>query len=159
MICIELSFTDDPARLAARPAHRQRLVDMQARGLLLAAGPWGDDSGALLVLTTDEPGAEQRGAARWQAGPDHSSKTAVQTNDTAECEASLISFGSYIANYREERLLTNQTLPNEMRTTTRNGMSNDHHQPSNQTLRTTASTPITKPSTRALKYEGGLRRV
>lgn len=57
MICIELSFTDDPARLAARPAHRQRLVDLQARGLLLAAGPWGDDSGALLVLTTDEPGA------------------------------------------------------------------------------------------------------
>jgi len=57
MICIELSFTDDPARLAARPAHRQRLVDLHDRGLLLAAGPWGDDSGALLVLTTDEPGA------------------------------------------------------------------------------------------------------
>lgn len=57
MICIELSFTDDPARLAARPAHRQQLVDLQARGLLLAAGPWADDSGALLVLTTDESGA------------------------------------------------------------------------------------------------------
>lgn len=58
MICIELAFTDDPARLAARPSHRQRLVDLQASGLLLAAGPWGDDSGALLVLTTDEPGAQ-----------------------------------------------------------------------------------------------------
>ena len=57
MICIELSFTNDPARLAARPAHRTRLVDLQTRGLLLAAGPWGDDSGALLVLTTDEQGA------------------------------------------------------------------------------------------------------
>ena len=74
-------------------------------------------------------------------------------------ETSLISFGSYIANYREERLLTHQTLPNEMRTTTRNGMSNDHRQPFNQTLRTTTSAPITKPSTRAPKYEGGMRRV
>lgn len=58
MICIELSFTDDPARLAARPAHRQRLVDLHEGGLLLAAGPWGDDSGALLLLTTDGPGAD-----------------------------------------------------------------------------------------------------
>ena len=54
MICIELAFTDDPARLTARPAHRQRLADLEANGLLLAAGPWADESGALLVLTTDE---------------------------------------------------------------------------------------------------------
>lgn len=59
MICIELSFTDDPARLAARPAHRQRLADLHARGLLLAAGPWSDDSGALIVLRTDEAGAQE----------------------------------------------------------------------------------------------------
>lgn len=58
MICIELSFSDDPARLAGRPAHRRRLADLHAAGLLLAAGPWADDSGALLVLTTDEPGAD-----------------------------------------------------------------------------------------------------
>lgn len=58
MICIELSFTDDPARLAARPAHRQRLQDLYAQGALLAAGPWNDDSGALLVLTTDRAEAE-----------------------------------------------------------------------------------------------------
>jgi len=58
VICIELSFTDDSARLAARPAHRERLQDLYARGSLLAAGPWDDDSGALLVLDTDRAGAE-----------------------------------------------------------------------------------------------------
>lgn len=58
MICIELAFTDDPARLAARPAHRQRLQDLHARGALLAAGPWDDDSGALLVLDTDATDGE-----------------------------------------------------------------------------------------------------
>lgn len=53
MICIELEFTDDPARLAARPAHRVRLQQLHDDGLLLAAGPWGDDSGALIVLLAD----------------------------------------------------------------------------------------------------------
>jgi uncharacterized protein YciI len=64
MVSIELSFTDDPARLAARPAHRQRLADLHARGIMLAAGPWEDDSGALLLLlTTDEPHARELMAA------------------------------------------------------------------------------------------------
>lgn len=54
MICVELAFTDDQQRLDARPAHRQRLVDLYARSALLAAGPWHDDSGALLVFTGDE---------------------------------------------------------------------------------------------------------
>ncbi len=58
MICIELSFTDDPARLAARSAHRQRLTNLHARGVLHAAGPWADESGALLLLTTDTEGAQ-----------------------------------------------------------------------------------------------------
>lgn len=53
-ICVELAFTDDNRRLDARPAHRQRLTDLHARGRLLAAGPWHDDSGALLVFTGDE---------------------------------------------------------------------------------------------------------
>ena len=57
VICIELSFTDDPARLAARPAHRQQLQELHARGVLLAAGPWDDDSGAILLLETDQAGA------------------------------------------------------------------------------------------------------
>lgn len=50
MVCIELSFTDDPARLAARPAHRLRLEALHAQGVLVAAGPWDDDSGALLIF-------------------------------------------------------------------------------------------------------------
>ncbi|MCO1659472.1 YciI family protein [Pseudonocardia humida] len=58
MICIELAFTPDPARLAARPAHRRRLADLHARGVLVAAGPWADDSGALLILATDRAGAD-----------------------------------------------------------------------------------------------------
>ena len=50
MIVLELAFDDDPRRLAARSAHRQRLADLRANGTLLLAGPWGDDSGALLVF-------------------------------------------------------------------------------------------------------------
>ncbi|MBE1485335.1 YciI family protein [Plantactinospora soyae] len=55
MIVLELSFTDDPARLAARPAHRERLARLHTEGLLRAAGPWRDDSGALLLFDTEEP--------------------------------------------------------------------------------------------------------
>lgn len=50
MIVLELAFTEAPQRLAARPAHRQRLVELHARGTLVMAGPWADDSGALLVF-------------------------------------------------------------------------------------------------------------
>lgn len=53
MICVELSFTDDPARLAARPAHRDRLRALHQQGELLLAGPWEGDSGALLIFTVD----------------------------------------------------------------------------------------------------------
>jgi len=59
MICVELSFTDDPARLAARPAHRERLRALHEQGALLLAGPWDDDSGALLVFTVDRTGVDR----------------------------------------------------------------------------------------------------
>jgi hypothetical protein len=55
MIVLELSFTDDPARLAARPAHREHLARLHTDGRLVAAGPWADDSGALLLFDADEP--------------------------------------------------------------------------------------------------------
>lgn len=58
MICIELSFTADSARLDARPAHRRRLRDLYAQGVLVAAGPWDDDSGALLVFDIERAGVE-----------------------------------------------------------------------------------------------------
>jgi uncharacterized protein len=51
MFAVELAFSDDPARLALRPAHRERLAALAAGGLLLAAGPWSDDSGALLLFS------------------------------------------------------------------------------------------------------------
>jgi uncharacterized protein len=54
VICVELAFTDSEQRLAARPAHRQRLAGLHDRGALLAAGPWEDDSGALLIFRLDE---------------------------------------------------------------------------------------------------------
>lgn len=59
MICIELSFNADPARLDARPAHRRRLEDLHAQGILVAAGPWDDDSGALLVFDIERSDVEQ----------------------------------------------------------------------------------------------------
>ena len=57
MVCIELAFSNDPRRLQARTAHRQRLAVLHQRGVLAAAGPWDDDSGALLIFRLDEPGA------------------------------------------------------------------------------------------------------
>lgn len=53
MIVVELVFGDDPARLAARPAHREVLARLKERGVLVMAGPWADDSGALLVFDAE----------------------------------------------------------------------------------------------------------
>jgi uncharacterized protein YciI len=59
MYVIELAFGDDERRLAARPAQRERLARLHAEGRLALAGPWADDSGALLVFRTDEPGLRE----------------------------------------------------------------------------------------------------
>ncbi len=53
MITLELTFTPTEDRLEARPAHRQILERLHGDGTLIAAGPWLDDSGALLVFDTD----------------------------------------------------------------------------------------------------------
>lgn len=63
MITVELAFDDDPRRLAARPAHRQRLVELHERGMLVLAGPWADDSGALLVFDADRSEVDRELAA------------------------------------------------------------------------------------------------
>jgi uncharacterized protein YciI len=47
---IELSFTAEPERLAARPAHRHRLTDLHREGVVRMAGPFADDSGAVIVI-------------------------------------------------------------------------------------------------------------
>jgi uncharacterized protein YciI len=53
MYALELGFSDDPARLEGRPAHRDRLVALRDAGQLLAAGPYADESGALLLFRVD----------------------------------------------------------------------------------------------------------
>lgn len=53
MYALELAFSDDPARLAGRPAHRERLAALRESGRLLAAGPYADESGALLLFRVD----------------------------------------------------------------------------------------------------------
>jgi uncharacterized protein YciI len=58
MLVLELAFDDHPARLAARPAHRARLAALHAEGTLVMAGPWADDSGALLVFDLDDLSTE-----------------------------------------------------------------------------------------------------
>lgn len=50
MFVVELAFDDNPERLAARPAHRERLQALHETGRLVMAGPLADDSGALLVF-------------------------------------------------------------------------------------------------------------
>ena len=59
MIAIELARSPPPARLAERPAHRALLADLHARGVVLAAGPWADDSGALILVDGDLAAAEE----------------------------------------------------------------------------------------------------
>lgn len=47
---LELAFDDNPQRLAARAAHRERLERLHDDGALRMAGPFADDSGALLLF-------------------------------------------------------------------------------------------------------------
>lgn len=64
MIAVILSFSDDPARLELRPRHRELLGELHAEGLLVAAGPFGDQSGALLLFATDDVAAVKSALAR-----------------------------------------------------------------------------------------------
>ena len=80
MMILELAFTASAERLAARPAHRSILARLHEEGRLLAAGPWADDSGALLVFDVERaelrrildadpyyrtPGVEVAGIREW----------------------------------------------------------------------------------------------
>ena len=53
MLIVELASTASPERLAARPAHRACLARLHDEGLLVAAGPWANDTGALLIFDAD----------------------------------------------------------------------------------------------------------
>jgi len=48
---------DQEGRLAVRPAHREYLAELVDRGVLLASGPWVDQSGALLVYEVADEAA------------------------------------------------------------------------------------------------------
>ena len=50
MYVVELAFDGNPARLALRPAHRDKLTALHAAGKVRLAGPYADESGALLVF-------------------------------------------------------------------------------------------------------------
>ena len=50
MWIVELTLAGTPERLAARPAHRTQLSELHQRGVVRMAGPWADDSGALIVF-------------------------------------------------------------------------------------------------------------
>lgn len=64
MWIVELAFTDVPDRLAARPAHRERITALHAEGKVRISGPLADDSGAVLVFDVpDRPALDELLAA------------------------------------------------------------------------------------------------
>lgn len=56
MFIVELAFDDNPERLQARPAHRERLDRLHKDGVVRMAGPFADGAGALLIFDTDASG-------------------------------------------------------------------------------------------------------
>jgi uncharacterized protein YciI len=71
MWIVELTFTGEPDRLAARPAHRQRLTELHRAGTVLMAGPFPDDSGSMLVFAVPDRAAldEQLAADPYYSTP------------------------------------------------------------------------------------------
>jgi uncharacterized protein len=50
MFLLELAFDGNPERLDHRPAHRELLAGLKQQGKVALAGPYADESGALLVF-------------------------------------------------------------------------------------------------------------
>ncbi len=64
MIAVHLAFAPDAeARLALRPAHRAQLTALHEAGTLMAAGPFSDESGALLLFAADRADVDAAMAA------------------------------------------------------------------------------------------------
>ncbi|MGH8791940.1 MAG: YciI family protein [Stackebrandtia sp.] len=60
MFVVELAFDSNPARLELRPAHREKLKVLRDKGIVRMAGPFADESGALLIFDVpDEKTLEQ----------------------------------------------------------------------------------------------------
>jgi uncharacterized protein YciI len=49
LFALQLKFTDNDRRMQVRPAHREYLTSLREAGKLLTAGPFADQSGALLI--------------------------------------------------------------------------------------------------------------
>jgi uncharacterized protein YciI len=49
LFVLQLKFTDNDRRMEVRPAHREYLTELHAAGKLRTAGPFTDQSGALLI--------------------------------------------------------------------------------------------------------------
>ncbi|TDO44634.1 hypothetical protein EV643_115136 [Kribbella sp. VKM Ac-2527] len=49
IFALQLTFKNNERRLAVRPAHREYLTSLKEAGKLVAAGPFGDETGALLI--------------------------------------------------------------------------------------------------------------
>jgi uncharacterized protein YciI len=55
---VELVFgTDSEKRLAVRPAHREYIASLAEKGVVLAAGPYADDTGALIIYEAADEAA------------------------------------------------------------------------------------------------------
>lgn len=50
MWIVELTFASQPERLAARAAHRDLLAALHREGTVRMAGPFADDSGAVIII-------------------------------------------------------------------------------------------------------------
>ncbi len=55
---LELGFAPgDERRLEVRPRHREYLTSLLAEGRLVSAGPWADDTGAMILLEVEDEAA------------------------------------------------------------------------------------------------------
>jgi len=49
LFALQLKFTDPERRMEVRPAHREYLAELKESGKLVTAGPFADQTGALLI--------------------------------------------------------------------------------------------------------------
>jgi uncharacterized protein YciI len=49
LFALQLKFTDPERRMEVRPAHRDYLAELKEAGKLVTAGPFADQTGALLI--------------------------------------------------------------------------------------------------------------
>ena len=53
MWIVEIKLEPTDERLAARPAHREKLAELHDNGVVRMAGPFADDSGAVIIVDAE----------------------------------------------------------------------------------------------------------